>query len=191
MYAIHTTPGFVIESRPWGDAGKIISIFARDLGLVSAAAQGIRLEKSKLRYHAQDCSLGSFSLVKGKEFWRLTSARSDEAGSTGPAYAYIAPRLASVLKRLMPGEEPHPDLYDLVEACLAFSRAFPSLDPQRLQVLESVAVFSMLRALGYIAPPAGFAAAKPPKSLADLDAAAPLRADLNRHINTAFRESHL
>ena len=74
MHAIHTTPGFIIGSRPYGEAGKMLSIFTRDFGLVTATAQGIRLERSKLRYHAQDLSFGSFSLVRGREFWRLTSA---------------------------------------------------------------------------------------------------------------------
>src|SRR5690349_11857408 len=82
MYAIHTTPGFIIGSRPYGEAGKMLSIFTRDLGLVLAAAQGIRLEKSKLRYSAQDYSFGTFSLVRGKEFWRLTNSAPTSAGES-------------------------------------------------------------------------------------------------------------
>ena len=74
-YTIITTPGFIIGSRPRGEAGKLLSIFTRDLGLVLASAQGIRLEKSKLRYAARDYSFGEYSFVKGKEFWRLTDAR--------------------------------------------------------------------------------------------------------------------
>ncbi len=74
MHPIHTTPGFIIDSRPYGEAGKLISIFTRDFGLVTTSASGIRFEKSKLRYHSQDYSFGSFSLVRGKELWRLTSA---------------------------------------------------------------------------------------------------------------------
>jgi chromosome segregation protein len=74
MHPIHTTPGFIIDSRPYGEAGKLLSIFTRDFGLVTTSASGIRFEKSKLRYHSQDYSFGSFSLVRGKELWRLTSA---------------------------------------------------------------------------------------------------------------------
>ena len=76
MHPIHTTPGLIIHSRPYGEAGKLLSIFTRDFGLVLANAQGIRLEKSKLRPFIQDYSFGIFSLVKGKELWRLTSAQS-------------------------------------------------------------------------------------------------------------------
>jgi hypothetical protein len=74
MHSINTTDGFIIDSKPYGEAGKILSIFTRDLGLVTTTAQGIRLEKSKLRYSAQLYSFGTFSFVRGKEFWRLTNA---------------------------------------------------------------------------------------------------------------------
>ena len=77
MHPIHTTPGFIIGSRPSGEAGKMISIFTRDLGLVFASAQGIRFEKSKLRPFTQDYSFGQFSFVRGKEYWRLTSAQEE------------------------------------------------------------------------------------------------------------------
>ena len=80
MHPIHTTPGFIIDSRPYGEAGKLISIFTRDFGLVTASASGIRFERSKLRYHSQDYSFGSFSLVCGKELWRLTNASEGTGG---------------------------------------------------------------------------------------------------------------
>ena len=50
MHPIHTTPGFIIASRPYGETGKILSIFTRDIGLVGAVAQGIPFEKTKIRY---------------------------------------------------------------------------------------------------------------------------------------------
>lgn len=73
-YTVVTTDGFIIGSEPRGEAGKLLSIFTRELGLVLAIAQGIRLEKSKLRYSTREYSFGQFSFVKGREFWRLTDA---------------------------------------------------------------------------------------------------------------------
>lgn len=78
MYSIITTDGFIIDSRPSGEAGKLLYIFTRDHGLVMATAQGIRLEKSKLRYFIQDYSFGTYSFVKGKEYWRLTNAQESQ-----------------------------------------------------------------------------------------------------------------
>ena len=162
MYVIHTTPGFIIESRPRGEAGKLLSIFTRDLGLVLASAQGIRFEKSKLRYHSQEYSFGEFSFVRGKEFWRLTSANagqiksdqklvtfSDEAiASHSPAAAReIVGRIALLLRRLLHGEEAHPELFNEVQSAADFLSAHNSLSAEQLQTFESLIVFRILKLL--------------------------------------------
>ena len=121
MYAITTTPGFVIDSRPYGDAGKIVSIFTRDLGLIMVTAQGIRLEKSKLRYFTQDFSWGVYSLVRGKEFWKLTSAAELSLQANLPQdYNALLARLAFLIRRLLQGEESHAELFDCLLACAEF-----------------------------------------------------------------------
>jgi hypothetical protein len=74
VHHVHTTDGFTIGSKPYGEAGKIVFIYTRDLGFLTAIAQGIRLEKSKLRYSIRDYGFASFSLVHGKEFWRIVGA---------------------------------------------------------------------------------------------------------------------
>lgn len=205
MYAIHTTPGFILDSRPYGDADKLLTIFTRDFGLITATALGIRLEKSKLRYFCQDYSFGTFSLVRGKEFWRLTSAAaadrvtSDFAeGSASAAGDVLIARLAQLLRRLLHGEEENAELFDTIHATsrfLADTAAFTSmpLTEEDLKALESVTVLRVLALLGYI----GTDPAVQPY-LADRELSAELlrkaalqRAALNQHINKALKESHL
>ncbi len=95
MYSIQTTPGFIIDSRAYGEAGKMLFIFTRDLGLVMAVAQGIRFERSKLRPFTQDYSFGEFSFVRGKEMWRLTSAQEfDESGELGEYHFPLSGKIA-------------------------------------------------------------------------------------------------
>ncbi len=210
MYAIHTTPGFVIESRPSGEAGKLLSIFTRDLGLVWAIAQGIRLEKSKLRYHSQEHSFGEFSFVRGKEFWRLTSAaelndgdqgercvdtvhKSDQKVVTLIRGQELVGRIALLVRRLLQGEEAHPELFTEIESAAQFARAHDSLSVEQFQTLESLIVFRILKLLGYIGTDkeidATFAGA--PITIELLDAARAQRKMLNMHINKALKESHL
>lgn len=193
MYAIHTTPGFVIDSRPHGEAGKLLSIFTRDYGLVFASAQGIRLEKSKLRYYTQDYSLGIFSLVRGKEFWRLTSAQHNGEVSVPAQISPLQARLALLLKRLLHGEEPHAELFEIVESCTNFLNKNESISEEQLKTLESVTVLRMLHALGYIGkdPELSEVVSSHTFDLNMLDIYAGKRASINQHINKALRESHL
>lgn len=209
MYAVHTTPGFIIESRPNGEAGKILSIFTRDLGLVRAAAQGIRLEKSKLRYHSQEYSFGEYSFVRGKEFWRLTSAaglKNDEKVDallqnhegdyhSADTDALIA-RIALLLRRLLHGEDAHPELFMEISSAVYFLQSIgqaSGLSTGQLQAFESLLVFRIMRHLGYIGldkmiKPELFDA---PLSIMLIDTASAQRKALNEHINKALKQSHL
>lgn len=212
MYAVHTTPGFIIDSRPRGEGGKLLSIFTRDFGLVLASAQGIRLEKSKLRYYTQDYAMGTYSLVRGKEFWRLTSA-AGYATSRGGKYppesllesagksvtfansskGTLLARLALLLRRLLQGEEAHPELFAHIEACKAFLDEQINIDASRLDPLESLTVLRLLHSMGYIGSSPtldlflGEAAITPEL----LTGASRDRLEINKHINKALKESHL
>ena len=198
MYSIRTTPGFIIDSRPYGEAGKMLSMFTRDLGLVVATAQGIRLEKSKLRYNAQEYSFGEFSLVRGKEFWRLTSAANGKiVAPEGRVASELIARIAMLLRRLLHGEEAHPELFDAVMTSVEFvcDPASPpsSLSGEQSKTLESLIVLRILHALGYIGNNDGMSDLVDNSriTLEILGDAAPKRAAMNQHINKALHESHL
>ncbi|MDB5239049.1 MAG: repair protein RecO, repair protein RecO [Candidatus Parcubacteria bacterium] len=196
MYSIQTTPGFIIDSRPSGEAGKLLSIFTRDLGLIMVIAQGIRFEKSKLRYHVQNHSFATFSLVRGKEFWRLTSASENggfKESVAGREADVLIAKIAALLKRLLQGEDPHPELFELVYSCAAFLHGTPELSDEEFKSLESLTVLRMLHSLGYVGSDAQFVAYI---SSADLNRPllqelVPIRLLANRHINQAIQESHL
>ena len=200
MHAIITTQGFIVSSAPYGEAGKLISIFTRDLGLVRAVAQGIRFEKSKLRYHTNDYSFGVFSLVRGKEVWRLTNAqeivdtgRVADVGMTMTKSLTLKEfwaRIALLLRRLLQGEEANERLFEAIYACNIFLGLQPDMD---LEVVESLLVLRIMHALGYVGDDKdihGFIYSDD-FAPALLDLAARKRTVINQHINKALRESHL
>lgn len=150
MHSIVTTEGFIIDSRPYGDAGKLLYIFTRDFGLIVATAQGIRLEKSKLRYFIQDYSFGIYSFVKGKEYWRLTNAgeinQIVDRGNSGLPLILKA-KIAVLLKKMLQGEEAHPELFDVIFT------AETSLQKHlfgNLASIEQLIVLRIMYHLGYI-----------------------------------------
>jgi DNA repair protein RecO (recombination protein O) len=195
MYAIHTTPGFILDSRPYGDADKLLTIFTRDFGLITATALGIRFEKSKLRYFCQDYSFSTFSLVRGKEFWRLTSAAAaDTAMPSSAAADVLIARLAQLLRRLLHGEEENAGLFDTIQSTAYFlADASAALTEEDLKALESVTVLRVLALLGYIGsdPAIQPYLANGELSVDLLKQAAAQRTALNQHINKALKESHL
>ncbi len=153
---IYTTPGFVVESFPTGEAGKFIYVFTRDLGMVAGVAQGIRLSQSKLRYHAQDFSFANFSLVRGKEVWRIVGAekiaddKSDikntgDGSKDAPSLLFV--RVLKILKRLVPGEEKNEALFETVLAAGHFLKTASPADEINA---EYIIMLRILNHLGYV-----------------------------------------
>jgi DNA repair protein RecO len=193
MYSITTTSGFIIDARPYGEAGKLLSFFTHDFGLIIATAQGIRLEKSKLRYLTQLYSFGIFSFVRGKEFWRLTSVQHDHiAYNKNIDKKELIARLALLLRRLLHGEESYPELFDCILICFKFLDANYLTDKQA-QTLESLTVVRILHKLGYIGEDAQLDEYIQSNDITIelLEKLYDKRAIINKHINKALKESHL
>ncbi len=206
MYHIHTTQGFVVQSRNHGEANKIIYIFTRDLGLVVAVAQGIRFEKSKLRYNIRDYNFSKFSLIQGREFWRITGAEelflsgehvlptdlTTGLETRSSAKYRIMNRVALVILRLVHGEEKHQEIYDCLWNFANF-QIDNNCSQEFLATTESLLVVRILQRLGYIADNSEFGkeiiGSDFQKEI--IDRIITKRVDINRAINNALRESHL
>ncbi len=196
MHHIHTTDGLVIQSRNHGEANKIVHIFTRDLGLIVAVVQGIRFEKSKLRYNIRDYTFSSFSLVHGKEFWRIVGAEElpEFLGNEGlrSTKVVIFNRVSSLLLRLVLGEEKHEDLFDCLWNFAKFE--IPNDASQDfLSIVESLLVVRILYRLGYVGRNQQLDGELITSSFdADrITSLIPERVNINRLINNALRESHL
>lgn len=157
MHTILETDCFVLKSSPAGEANKHLDIFTKDFGLIRASAQGLRYIKSKLRYSLTDFSYSRVSLVRGREFWRIITATkkgdvpSEVVAREARESLY---RIFSLLRRLLQGEEAHPELFDIVlNAFNFFSQDFKDEDgasPARISAIEELAVLRILFLLGYV-----------------------------------------
>lgn len=154
MYRTYTTDGLVLGSRDSGEANKYYFILTRELGLVSAFAQGVRELKSKLRYSLAELSYVKVSLVRGKEKWRLTSTVPlpdlDGLRNSGEKKK-IAAKLTGLIRRLVGGEEEDQELFDELISSLKFLSAH-DLSTKSLHDYELLAVLRILDKLGYISP---------------------------------------
>ena len=198
MYHIHTTCGLVLDSKNYGEAGKILRVFTKDYGLIIVIAQGIRLEKSKLRYFIQNYVLTTISVVKGKEFWRLTNASSvpelDNADSVSQSKNnLLVVRICKILIRLLQGEEKHEELFNVIFDAIIFMHENEVLDQERSKTLESVIMFRILKLLGYIGKDDDIGEEISIGAINNtfLDASKDKRIMINKHVNKALAESHL
>jgi len=117
-YTIHTTEGLVLSYWSLREADRVYSIMTRELGLIRATATGVRKDSSKLRGALEPFSLSSVSLVRGKEYWKATSASVLEKISSIPEIA----RPLALLEKLVQGEAPNPELFDAVKESILSSR---------------------------------------------------------------------
>ena len=127
---------------PHGEAGKFLLLFTKDFGMIGAVAQGIRLSQSKLRYHIQDFSFCTVSIVRGKEVWRLTGAHEiEEETVTGILHI----KILKLLRRLLQGEEKNEKLFEIVKELYR-----TEIKIEDHEIVECLVVLRILDSLGYI-----------------------------------------
>jgi DNA repair protein RecO len=151
MHHIHHTEGIILGSKNYGEAGKYYFIFTRDLGMIYASAQGVRKISSKLRFILQEAAYVKVDLVRGKDFWRITSASKTnklENLSRNPISFEIFSNISKLLKRLLTGESPNQNLFaDLLNGFYFLEKTKSEPEAQNIEV---VIVLRILNCLGYI-----------------------------------------
>ncbi len=155
MHHIYETNAFIIKNVPHGEADSLLSIFTEELGFVFASAQGIRYEKSKLRFAVQKLSFCHVSLVRGKGIWRLTNAVPIEDNFTNIDVEIVdaISRIFKLLERLVNGENSDEKLFSIVLSGVNFLKNIQNLDDftkESILDTEAVIVLRILNRLGYI-----------------------------------------
>lgn len=151
MHHIYHTEGIILENKNYREADKYYSIFTRDLGMIYVSAQGVRKISSKLRFILQDFSYVKLDLVRGKDFWRITSASKTnklENITKNPNKIYVFANIARLLKRLLMGEYPNEILFE--DLLSGFNFLEKSEQEDGLQNIEAIIVLRILNNLGYI-----------------------------------------
>jgi DNA repair protein RecO (recombination protein O) len=152
MHHIYHTHAFILGSRTMGEANKMLILYTKEMGLVRASAQGIRLHKSKLRFALQDFSYAKIDLVRGRDLWRVTSATTIDsfpfARSEKQSLLLIA-RISKLIERLCDGEEAHEKIFDdFIQALYILDDH--SIESSSREALELHVVLQIMNTLGYI-----------------------------------------
>lgn len=148
-HTIYNTEAFVMSSYNSGEADKTYRLFTKDLGVITAKATGIRKIESRLRFFVQDFKYIDASLVKGKNYWRLISARpihdlNSRKSLTTPSRI----RSLQLVAKLAPTEEPLTNLFDELVAAYTFtSTSHPKAED--MESIEALIALKILHSLGY------------------------------------------
>lgn len=193
MHHIYHTEALILGSKSFGEAGKYHSLFTRDLGMIYASAQGIRKISSKLRFVLQDFSYVKIDLVRGKDFWRITSASKTnelENISKRKETLEVFANISQLLKRLLAGEESNEVLFaDLLNGLFVLEK---SETIEEIRNIEAIVVLRMLSNLGYIGGSEVLKTfIKSPFEENLIFEVGKSRAKILSEINKALRESHL
>lgn len=152
MHHIYHTHGFVLSSRNIGEANKILTVYTREMGLVRAMVQGVRLHKSKLRFVLQDFFYAKIDLVKGRDIWRITSATSLNSfpyARKNRESLILIVRISKLLERLCGQEEANERIFDdFIQALLLLDNENISVESR--EALELHLVLRIMNTLGYI-----------------------------------------
>ncbi len=151
MHHIYHTEGIILESKNHGEAGRYYSIFTRDLGMITASAQGVRKMSSKLRFVLQDFAYLKIDLVAGQNIFRITNASKtntlEQITKTSKTFKVLV-NIARLLKRLLAGIEPNEALF--VDVLNGLSILEESSEKDDLLNIEAIIVLRILNNLGYI-----------------------------------------
>lgn len=193
MHHIYHTEAFVLSSIGVGEDSKIVTLYTNELGLVRAKAQGLRKISSKLRFTLQNFSYAKVDLVRGREFWRVTTATPIHSQSK-IFQSYFASgvlmRLISLITRLVVGEEKNEELFFVIKNMIDSINTYVDNEIE-CQKIELFYAAQILINLGYLSKnifkllPQG--QIELPEEFADVE----YRRKLVSEINSALSESHL
>jgi recombinational DNA repair protein (RecF pathway) len=177
-----------------GEANRLYFLLTKDLGFIKAAAQGVRLSKSKLKGHLQTFSLIRVSVVKGKDLWRIISVESilQNGVIKNIGKLSVLHNASSLLLRLVHGEEKDDSLFECVKSAYVICRD-TDLSDEELQNVEVLTVLRIMHFLGYIKKAEGISTFAESTDLTReriVEFASHKKLAVSE-INTALKETHL
>ncbi len=194
MYHKHHTKGIVLKSYPEGDSSLKIYILTERFGLIRAKVQSARKINSKMRYGVQDFSFGNFSIVKGRNEWKLVSVSSEknifEIFKNDRDKLNVSINILNLIKKLSGEEELNILLFDVVYNFLLY---LENAKKESIQLLECLVLLKILKIFGYMRSDPDILIPINSSIIEDEDLLliAPNRQKIIRLINESLKESNL
>jgi len=147
--AIVCSEGIVLKTHALGNTSRIAVIYTRDLGLVKLVAKGARRTPQRFGFALEPLSRARFTFYFKPDRDLHLLSQADMIDPTGSRLADLA-RLAhaeaaiELVDRLVWGEEPHPELYDLLATSLVAISEAPEASLPALTIAYQLQTASLL-----------------------------------------------
>lgn len=147
--ALIRSEGIVLKTHALGDTSRIVVVYTRDHGLVKMVAKGARKSPSRFGISLEPLSRSRFHFYYKPDRDLHLLSQTDTIVATGVGLTDLS-RLAhaqaavELLDRLLWGEEPHPDLYDLLSATLDATVRAPGVALPAITIAFELQVASLL-----------------------------------------------
>ena len=156
----YSVEAFVLRMRPLGEADRILTLFSRERGKLSAVAKGVRKVQSKFGARLDFMTRSALTLHAGRSLDVITSARLVGAAWTGvvePDAYVLASYVAESIDGLCEPDLPVPELFDLLVEFQALLAHRPASQAEHVAVartrsvdaIRAVTDLRMLDALGF------------------------------------------
>jgi len=148
-YHIYTTDGIILKRTGFGEANILLHVLTEELGLIIASARSARLAVSKLRPALQEYAHVSISVIHGNGGWKITNVlEKNNFFFDLPEHGReVLARIISVLIQMIPGESPHPEIFQTVRSGFEFLKTVLQED---IFSFECLMILRILYQLGYV-----------------------------------------
>jgi DNA repair protein RecO (recombination protein O) len=141
--------GIVLKTYALGDTSRIAVVYMRDMGTLKLVAKGARKTPSRFGYALEPLSRARYHFYFKPDRDLHLLSQADTLDPTGSRLADL-PRLAhaeaalELIDRLVWGEEPHAELFDLLRAMLEAVTRAPEATLPALTIAFELQVASLL-----------------------------------------------
>jgi DNA repair protein RecO (recombination protein O) len=141
--------GIVLKTHALGDTSRIVVVYMRDQGLTRLVAKGARKSPSRFGFALEPLSRGRYIFYYKPDRDLHLLSQADTLSATGSRIADLA-RLAhaeaalELVDKLVWGEEPHAELYDLLAGTIESIAEAPAVSLPALTIAFELQVASLL-----------------------------------------------
>jgi DNA repair protein RecO (recombination protein O) len=147
--AIVRSEGIVLKTYALGDTSRIVVVYTRDFGLTKLVAKGARKAPHRFGFALEPLSRSRFVFYQKTDRDLHLMSQAEVLAATGSRLSDLA-RLAhaqaalELVDRLVWGEEPHPDLYDLLAQTIEHAVDAPAASLPAVTIAFELQVASLL-----------------------------------------------